>query len=569
MGVNLNSYAVNQISKGTEIFSENESIANACLVLKGRVLVQNYGFKTIVGSGSFIGITDLYMGRFVNSYTAFDDVTLFAFDATKPADIEPILLGNKDYSGLLVAVLARNVVEAEKIYSELDTSVRNIYEYLSKSYEDFKEIAAKVGFRINTIESLESLEPFPSEQVLNEKKLSYYLGLAKIPLDVQKPFFSYDTTITMRHVEEMAGILTTYSLESMERSSYLAQLLDNIINETKDCFFNQMIHMAIEIHKLGKKNIELDTMVDKLIDTINSAEKLITSKTARSIHVNRERMERLYTSLLTGEEVADEKHVEVSNNSRADIDADKAIVELKDSLNKILEYAGISQDESNEFKNQMAEFKKMSDKFDTSDEARVIRRGIMRMFYPLYQTVFMRAYKEKSNDKVIDLFLRYAFLDETLLTKEQLIELYYLPEQLDNSIPCKVYNIKDWLVEIYEGRKEPSKSEFDLDFTEDFREKRKSMHMTPQEEKAYLEDPMRKLNYEIINMFQYNNRLVNGQVATFVPILHSDIFVKGLNSTFVTAAKVNYTVNQLREIDYSIFYRETLYFDRAKKIEKE
>ncbi|HEX3023272.1 MAG TPA: cyclic nucleotide-binding domain-containing protein, partial [Lachnospiraceae bacterium] len=99
--------------------------------------------------------------------------------------------------------------------------------------------------------------------------------------------------------------------------------------------------------------------------------------------------------------------------------------------------------------------------------------------------------------------------------------------------------------------------------------KKKSMRMTVQQEKSYLEDPMRKLNYEIINMFQYNNRLVNGQIAAFVPILHSDIFVKDLSSTFVTAAKVNYTINQLREIDYSIFYRETLYFDKEKKIEKE
>ncbi|HEX3021927.1 MAG TPA: hypothetical protein VHP81_06000, partial [Lachnospiraceae bacterium] len=466
MGVKLNSYAVNQISKGTEIFSENESIANVCLVLKGRVLIQNYGFKTIVGSGSFIGITDLYLGRFVNSYTAFDDVTLFAFDATKPADIEPILLGNKDYSGLLVAVLARTVVEAEKIYTELDTSVRNIYEYLSKTYDEFKAISTKVGYRINTIEALESLEPFPSEQ-LNHKQLSYYLGLAKVPLDVQKPFFSYGTTIAMRHIEEMASILATYSLESIERSSYIAQLLENIIDDSKDCLFNQMLHMAIEVHKLGKNNIELDSMVDKLIDTINSVEKLITSKTSRSIHVNRERMERLYTNLLTGEDMADEQQSESSNDGSAEIDGDKAILELKDSLKKILEFSGLPQEDSNEFMNYIAEFKKMPDKFDTADESRLIRRNIMKMFYPLYQTIFMKAYREKTTDKVIDLFLRYGFVDETLLTRKQLTDLYYLPEQLDNSIPCKVYSIKDWLIEIYEGRKEPSKSEFDLDFIED------------------------------------------------------------------------------------------------------
>lgn len=568
MGVSLSPYTVNQLIKGTEIYGENESLSTICLVLKGRVLIQNDGSRVMAGSGSFIGVADLYAGRVLSSYIAFDDVVLFPFEVMNKDSIKAIIGANKDYSGLLVASLSRYLVEVSKTYVEFDLKVKKLYEFLNNAYTEFKTLATKVGYRVNPIDSLETLEPFPAEILRNRVNMDYYTMLSKVPVDIQKAFFSCGEALTTRHVDEMVTDYNTYISETKERAVYLTQLIEYMISETGDSLFYQAINVAIEVHKLGKKNEELDELIDKIIEEINSAEKLLTTKTARAVYINRDRMEQLYSILLTGTAVdIDKNDMELAQPE--EYDEMKVMNELQDSMRKIMEYAQLESEETVEFKKYISKFKNLTDKYDTSDEARAIRRGISKMFYPLYQTVFLRAYKEKNTDKVIDLFLRYGLLDETLLTKQQLIELYYLDTQLDESIPCQVYNIRDWLVEIYEGRKEPSKSEFDLDYTESIREMKKSVRMSAEEEKALLNDADKKLNYEIINMFQCNNRLVNGQVYSFIPILHQDMFVKSLRTTFVTAAKVNYVINQLREIDYSVFYRETLYYDKKKNIEKE
>lgn len=567
MGVSLNPHTVNQLIKGTEIYGENESLSTICLVLKGRVLIQNEGSRVMVGSGSFIGVTDLYAGRFVSSYIAFDDVVLFPFEVTNKDSIKAIIEANKDYSGLLVASLSRYLVEVSKTYVEFDLKVNKLYEFLSNAYTEFKTLAAKVGYRVNPMDSLETLEPFPAEILRNRVNMEYYSALSKVPVDIQKAFFSCGEALTTRHVNEIVTDFMTYISETRERAVYVSQLLEYMISETGDSLFYQAINIAIEVHKLGKKNEELDALIDQIIEEINSAEKLLTTKTARALYINRDRMEQLYSVLLTGTSVDIDK--KDTDDQLQEFDETKVMNELQDSMRKIIEYAQLGPDESAELKKYIAMFKNLADKYDSSDEARAIRRGISKLFYPLYQTVFLRAYKEKNTDKVIDLFLRYGLLDETLLTKKQLVELYYLDTQVDESIPCKVYNIRDWLVEIYEGRREPSKSEFDLDYTESIREMKKSVRMSAEEEKALLNDSNKKLNYEIINMFQCNNRLVNGQVYSFIPVLHQDMFVKSLRTTFVTAAKVNYVINQIREIDYSVFYRESLYYDKEKNIEKE
>lgn len=568
MGVSLNPHTVNQLIKGTEIYGENESLSTICLVLKGRVLIQNDGSRVVVGSGSFIGVTDLYAGRFVSSYIAFDDVVLFPFEVTNKDSIKAIIEGNKDYSGLLVASLSRYLVEVSKTYVEFDLKAKKLYEFLCYAYTEFKTLATKVGFRVNPMDSLETLEPFPAEVLRNRINMDYYSVLSKVPVDIQKAFFACGEALTTRHVNEIAADFITYITETRERAVYVSQLLEYMISESGDSLFYQAINIAIEVHKLGKKNEELDVLIDQIIEEINGAEKLLSTKTARALYINRDRMEQLYSVLLTGTSVEIDKK-DTDNDQLQEVDEMKVMNELQDSMRKIIEYAQLGSDETVELKKYVAMFKNLTDKYDSSDEARAIRRGISKMFYPMYQTVFLRAYNEKNTDKVIDLFLRYGFFDETLLTKQQLVELYYLDTQIDESIPCKVYNIRDWLVEIYEGRREPSKSEFDLDYTESIREMKRSIRMSAEEEKALLKDSLKKLNYEIINMFQCNNRLVNGQVYSFIPILHQDMFVKSLRSTFVTAAKVNYVINQLREIDYSVFYREALYYDAEKNIEKE
>ena len=58
-------------------------------------------------------------------------------------------------------------------------------------------------------------------------------------------------------------------------------------------------------------------------------------------------------------------------------------------------------------------------------------------------------------------------------------------------------------------------------------------------------------------------------MSVFVPFLHKDLFVGHVDQSLLTTNKINEMVKKLTEVDYSIFYRETMYTNPEKKIEKE
>ena len=180
----------------------------------------------------------------------------------------------------------------------------------------------------------------------------------------------------------------------------------------------------------------------------------------------------------------------------------------------------------------------------------------------------MKAYKDKNIPRIIDMFLKYGYADERLLTNEQLLAIYFLEDE-EVSDNIRVYSIKEWLKLIYEGKREPSKNEFDLDYNEMIASLKSKGKLTDKQAKEYLVDMERRLEYEIQNMFRYNNRTTSGQIATFTPVLHKDIIYNQPDKSFKKPSTIIEAFNQLLEIDYSIFDRETLYVNKAKNIEKE
>ena len=78
----------------------------------------------------------------------------------------------------------------------------------------------------------------------------------------------------------------------------------------------------------------------------------------------------------------------------------------------------------------------------------------------------------------------------------------------------------------------------DEDFTEYVRNMRKSSQITEAQEKQLLLNQKEKLHYEIRNMFQSNNRIVNGQISSFVPVLHQEMIMQDLEKTALTLGKI-------------------------------
>lgn len=559
--------AVNQIEKGSVLYEQDQKVNTISLVLKGRVLVYNNGIKTIMGSGSFLGISDVYMGSYMSNYIAYDNLLIFVFPITGKEEIENILNINKDYYGFMISYLNKYLFELDKVETSLRLCADTLYNFLTDKHQKYQDVCKKSGHFSSPIRGMAGITKYESENEFNRNRIEYFVECSKIPSDILKSFFSYSTKVTLYHIDEVSELIVTLNQECIGLTMYISEAFEALINSETDCLYKAVALLAIEIKANDGRNDELLAIIDEIVEQINETEKLFLEKSGYKLDADREKMEEIYFVLLTGdknETISTEVQMKYSTS-----DSDTATKEMKDSLNQIVAYSGLSKDKSEEVTRLIHDFSIVKDKTSTEDHIRLLRRRIADAYYELYLQVFLKAYKEKKVKRVIDLFLKYGFLDENLLTNDQNIELYFLKDENNLQGPCKIYNIKEWLIQIYEGKKEPSKSEFDLDYAENLREMKKTKNFSTAEEKEYLINPLKKLEYEIKNMFRYNNRVVNGQISIFVPFLYKESFNNSLSKIFVTSDVVNTAMNKLLSIDFSVFYREVLYFDKKIGIKKE
>lgn len=564
MGMDLKLNAMNQITKGTVIFQEGDPVVAICLVVKGRVEVINNGVKTTIGTGSFVGLCDLGSDTYRVTYRSYDDVVLFAFTAKGTEAIERIMAANAEYGSLMVISLNKYIKELGKIYRSLVQEAEDIFSFSFACYSQFTQLVKRAGYPAVSIDVLEELEPLDIQSEDVKKEIDYCTSCSELPLDVQKAYYR-SSAISGYHIEKEIRLVNQIISECMEYALYIYETFDGLMSSEESCLFKAVMKVAFSVNDPALRN-ELNTMVDNIIERINRIETLFTEHTGLAVEVEREYMESAYFQLISGEAPASDASLALDDSDGIDQDI---IAGFGHSLQKILEYAKLDEQASQKFEGLLEEYAALKDKLSTEDKARNLRRAIAKEYYQIYTAVYFRAYKEHNDDKIIDLFLNYGFMDERLMTPEQLVELYHIENPLEKTSPCQVFTIRQWLDAIMQGKREPSKSEMDMDYTENLRERKKLKEITEEQAKRLEHDSKEKVLYEIANMLTYNNRVVSGQATVFVPVLHADTFLNTVRKAKVTAMNINAAVNRVLQVDFGAFYRQTMYTDPARHIEKE
>lgn len=557
--------AMNQVTKGTVILAENDPVNAVCLVVKGRITCVNNGIRTIVGTGSFLGLCDL-SGEFYHvTYEAYDDSVIYPFAASSSESIAKIMGANKEYGALMVISLNRYIKELGKIYLSLSQEAESLQLFLSVSYEKYNEIVKKSGYPLIKIDSLEEMEPFTMPSGVNREEMDYFSSCCDLSLDVQKAYYRAPA-IASFHVGQGIKLVSQLISGCMELSLYIFETFAGLMNSEEDCLFKVLMKLAFQIKDKTAQN-DISKIIDGAVDQINQIDNLFTEKTGLKVNVEREYMEKAYYQLISGEAPL-ESDADLAINDSENYDGE-VLNALDNSLERILTFGEIEKEIQDDFINALDEYKSLSDKSSTEDKARNVRRRITKIYYQIYTKVFFKACDTKDESKVIDLFLNFGFMDETLLTKEQLLELYHLNTREEQHGPCRVYTMREWLEAIYKGEKEPSKSEMDMDYSEYLRERKKNKEITEDEMKVLQGNCTEKVLYEINNMLTYNNRIISGQATIFLPVLHQESFMGSVRRAKLEAMHVNAAVNKVVQVDYSAFYRQTLYTNPEKGIEKD
>lgn len=552
---------VNQVPQDTVLLEKGEKADMLLLVMKGRVLVYDENICYTVGSGSVLGITDLGKELYQASYKTMDNVIVMAWNNSTRQALREVLSKNGNTYSTIAMIMGRQLFEFRRIYQSLLESAIKTYQFLKKTYQKYLEAENAGRAQIQPISAMESLEIY--EAVFDKKygnEAEYYLSAARIPTELQKQYFASSVVVANYYICEGAKLQQLYIEECGKLMRYNEKLMNILISNREDCFFRRVAKRLLYLAQFQEKNSILSNILDDILERINQLENLIEKNKKDPQLPDRESMERLYYSIISGE----------SNHGEDIIGPEQIMHAMENQTEKLLDFAQAEDTLREKVLTSLNEFKNMTNKSATDDQSRKLRREIQDWFFTLYEKVFLSEYKQKTGEKYIYMFLDYGVVDEKLLTQEEIMELYYLENPDETKELYPLYTMSQWLISILEEKNIPSKNEFNMDYEEYLRDMKKSNSFSsPEEEKEYQTNPIYKVRFEIKNVFRINDRILSGQPVVAVPFLHSGCLQgTSIDTMRLNAKKLQDVFEEIRRIDISLFARERMYAENELKLAK-
>lgn len=233
----------------------------------------------------------------------------------------------------------------------------------------------------------------------------------------------------------------------------------------------------------------------------------------------------------------------------------------------ILNYSGCTPETADRFRENIIAWKHLADKSSDDEKARKLRLEITKLFNEIYINVFEISCVDQNLPAVIKMFLNFGYMDN-LAGFEQSCYLYSIIHDYHGDAAKGVYTFYEWLMMIYHGEKEPSRNEFDVDYTAYIHEMKVSGQITAELEQRLLKDNVQKCLYELHNMFPVVNKVTFGRISTFCPVLCDQNLLKTPEYCLVTPDKISECIDHIREVDYNVFYKETIYSNPSISINK-
>lgn len=533
------------VAKGTVIFRKGEPLQMAALILKGRVVIEGDGIRMVVGSGNFLGMCDTWKREHSFTYVALDDLVLYGFPMEGEEQAGRLLEEKPQYRGLLVTSVNFFFHDIFRVYGKLKNAANKVSKFVEDTYSRYVRLAEDAGLMPEKIAAMERLANQYMEEYSLPDRITYFIQCSQIPIEAQKNYYGANAYVAKCYFTEQCEILPKLFEGCRFYTDWLVRYFRIMIMDEKN-LFSLVGRMALGVRRSGQNDSELSVMLDHILETINDTEAVLLENAGVNLELDRQRMEETYFALLSDDtgslEAFDQEDLKV----------------LDRSLQQILDYAPVHGRVAEEFATSVEAFLGLVDKFARTSEITALRKELSRNFFEIYEAVVKKSFQDSNPPLAVKLFLRYGYVSEELLTEEELRTLLALPDSREEETTCRVYTMEEWLREIYVGRKNPSKDEFDMDFEEHIRKQVQEGKLDKGAQESAFQDPDSRLHFEVDNLLRYADRILNGNISAFVPVLCSEGIYTKLENSVVTSAVINKTVNRVEKIDYSIFHRERL-----------
>ena len=555
----------NAVKKNEVIFKQGDAVTQVGIVLSGKVLMQNEWMRLVRSQGAFIALNDIPQENYGATYTAMEDSVIYALPVAGEDSLHNIVARNVDYRAIMISSQFKYITSLARIRQDLYNRVYRLYQFAQESYRQYCNLCQAMGVQAIALQEMEEIQPYDKMLDENEDRLTYYEEAAKIPLAVNKQYFSYSEDMVIYQVTEIIHAVDSFYGDCNAMIDYIKELLELVGMRPNHNLFEYTCIQGTEMRRKGDVPREMKGLLTNILKEVQFQHGELQKQCQNIPEIDFSLMEKRIEDVVSKEMTESEK----KSQEEKDAAMKRDVLSLKNSMNQVIEYAALDEETAQKLRTNVDYLVKAPDRLSIEDDVKKAKKAITPIVFQLYFDCYLKARQGLTvMPKAVELFLNFGMLDERLLEQEHL-EFLCSIESEENEGPCNVFTMVEWLNMIHDGKREPSKSEFDEDYFENLRSLKKMGDITEAEQKALTNDMVKRVEYEVMNMQKSNSRTLYGQPTTYMPILYKEAIFGNLDKILVTKKMINQSVQKLMQVDYSVFYREVLYTNTALKINHE
>lgn len=533
-----------KVPKGRQIAKRKDKVKGWYLIQEGSVTQKLGEAEILLGQNSIIGL--LEQDWFICDYTAQEDTVLVPVPCTNADDLKGILTANQRYRIVFLRAAIEQRHRIFVLYSKLQKRTGQFHAFVQTVYSDYQTFCNNYQLDEQAFPRMDYFNMLEMKHKTEAWELNSSVSMIKNILKEYIQLMMRDDDLCVGMIMEASSQMHRAMLGIKEMVTYLTVHKEILLSESENDIFRLYFDLAA---RCSKRQLDMAPVKQE----INFLAEFI-------------RKSQIYDEALTEARVKKYEEYDFSSGSSAQI-SKKIDVLSEDCLKHILEYAQMEPKEAAAFEEYAKAYLSLPDMTSTDAGAYKLRKQITAVFYNIYFNAFMRTVEdENAASPIIEMFLNFGFMDVQFAGEANTKALYDLTGRLGQFRSEHVYTIYEWLKSIYYGKNEPSKNEFELDYQAYLLEQRKNGDLNEDQVKKMLTDQKEKVRFEILNMFSSANRITYGKITTFCPILSETDLINTVDKMAVTVERLEEELNKVREIDFSLFYREVNFQGESKDI---
>lgn len=363
------------------------------------------------------------------------------------------------------------------MYMTLFDIVNDFYTDLNDDYHTYLALCENYDLTADSYNSPHSADTYELSAQAFGKNLNILKNLSYDP-EKEKALLN---TSGIKYLKLQIDIINRLYIAFDDMFFYLKTLVELFASESPACLFSLVADLNNKINSDNSLSL-----LNHMRDTVLSIDERVKTELNYDLDIDYNRVNFYF---MISEQHADESNASDINDTYASTANDASPDDYEDCdtcdiLSQLCNFAEYSDEKYDLLNKFVLTFSNMPDKYSKENNVRAFRKAFTEAYFELYEAVFLKYAKSNSKNILVKMFLDYGLLDERLLTDQQIYELINIPP-LNSDNKCKVYRMSDWLLKVYIGTEIPSKNEFDQEYSDYVRERKKNEALSATEEKDF------------------------------------------------------------------------------------